>query len=121
MFIIYVLVSHSERFDGVATNNEAFSTIKTGSTATKVQYLDNLQKVKDETMKQINGHLYAHYSVSWNWGHHHGNDNITWRGKGNDVVRHMIDIFDSIDVQVTALNFRFSQYRLEGQLFIMTK
>ncbi|KAJ8320850.1 hypothetical protein KUTeg_002437 [Tegillarca granosa] len=102
-------VSQTERFDGVATNNEAFSSIKTGSIDAKLQYLDNLQKVKDEAMKQINGHLSAHYSVSWNWGHHHGNEHITWRGKRNDVVGYTIFPQISDRMNISGYDYSISQ------------
>ncbi|XP_053382879.1 uncharacterized protein LOC123540278 [Mercenaria mercenaria] len=93
--------SKNERFDGVATNNEAYAGIKCGNINERLKYLDNLEKIVTEARKQVKGTLLTHYSVSWHWGRCHGKmSNMTWKGKTTDVSRHMIDIFDSIDVQV---------------------
>lgn len=93
--------SDIERFDGIATNNEAYATIKCGNMNERLKYLDNLQAIVTEARKQKHGVLLTHYSVSWHWGICHGVvSNMTWNGKTSDVTHHMIDIFDSIDVQV---------------------
>lgn len=90
-----------ERFDGVATNNEAYAQIKCGDMTARLTYLDNLQKIVTEARKQTHGTLLTHYSVSWHWGQCNGSPSMmTWNGKTSDVSHHMIDIFDSIDVQV---------------------
>lgn len=57
--------------------------------------------IKTEAMKQVHGHLLTHYSVSWHWGRCGSTQKlITYNGKTQVAVRHMIDIFDSLDVQV---------------------
>lgn len=52
-------------------------------------------------MKQSKGQLLTHYSVSWHWGRCGDTQKMmTFNGKTQDAVHHMIDIFDSVDVQV---------------------
>ncbi|KAH3877260.1 hypothetical protein DPMN_001122, partial [Dreissena polymorpha] len=90
----------SERFDGVAINNEAYAGIKCGSDAERILYLERLREITSEAGKQTHGRLLTHYSMSWHWGQCHGApSNITWNGHTYDVSHHMIDIFDSTDVQ----------------------
>lgn len=56
--------------------------------------------IKTEAMKQVHDHLLTHDSVSWHWGRCGSTRKlITYNGKTQDAVIHMIDIFDSIDVQ----------------------
>lgn len=90
-----------EKFDGIATNNEAYADIKCGNMDERLRYLDNLQKIVTEARKQVHGKLMTHYSVSWHWGRCSGSASMmTWNGKTSDANHHMIDIFDSVDVQV---------------------
>ena len=100
--------SQIERLDGVATNNEAYAGIKCAVDTKRTAYLDNLQNIVKEAGNQTYGKLLTHYSVSWNWGQCNGGKNmITWNGKTQDANHHMIDIFDSIDVQVKIFCFVF--------------
>ncbi|CAC5397491.1 unnamed protein product [Mytilus coruscus] len=93
--------SADEKFDGVAVNNEAYASLKCHSgQSEQIRYLQNLNMMKTEAMKQVHGHLLTHYSVSWHWGRCGSTQKlITYNGKTQDAVRHMVDIFDSIDVQ----------------------
>ncbi|WAR03483.1 hypothetical protein MAR_010041, partial [Mya arenaria] len=91
----------NERFDGVAVNNEAYAGIKCNSDAERTQYLDALAEIAVEAEKQTNGHLLTHYSMGWHWGICDGAPSaITWRGNTYNANHHMIDIFNSTDVQV---------------------
>lgn len=90
----------TERFDGVATNNEYYANIKCGDMQERLNYLDNLKQITVEAAKQAHGTLLTHYSVSWHWGQCSSHRMMTWSGKTSDAVHHMIDIFDSVDVQV---------------------
>ncbi|KAL4218440.1 hypothetical protein ACF0H5_023175 [Mactra antiquata] len=93
--------SATERFDGIATNNEAYTPIKCGDMATRLQYLTDLATIVTEAQKQVNGVLLTHFSISWHWGICDSTpDMMTWNGKSADANTHMIDIFDSVDVQV---------------------
>ncbi|XP_041373472.1 uncharacterized protein LOC121386588 [Gigantopelta aegis] len=93
--------SDGERFDGVAANNEAYAHIKNADVATRVAYLDKLDAIAVNAATQQQGQLVTHYSMSWHWGiRSDGQNDFTWRGKTQDATRHMIDIFDSTDVQV---------------------
>ena len=83
----------------MAVNNEAYSSIKCKDDVTRIRYLDNLKNVVIEARNQTKGKLLTHYSVSWNWGQC-GNGRLTWNNRTQNVINHMIDIFDSIDVQV---------------------
>lgn len=96
--------SQSEKLDGVATNNEKYAEIKCADDVTRVRYLDNLKNIVTEARKQRQGTLLTHYSVSWHWGKCTGGNNmITWNHKTQNASLHMIDIFDSIDVQVSMI------------------
>ncbi|XP_052801956.1 uncharacterized protein LOC128232447 isoform X2 [Mya arenaria] len=91
----------NERFDGVAVNNEAYAGIKCKSDAERTQYLHALAEITLEAGKQTNGRLLTHYSMGWHWGICDGApSDITWRGNTYNANHHMIDIFDSTDVQV---------------------
>lgn len=46
----------SEKLDGVATNNEAYATIKCADDATRVRYLDNLRNIVTEAKKTTTWH-----------------------------------------------------------------
>lgn len=101
--------SNAEKFDGVAVNNEAYNKVKSSEDVSIVTlYLDRLQEVHLQARKQVRDRLLTHYSIGWHWGRRNGETQIIpWRGKSVDVLHHMIDIFDSIDVQVISL-FPFS-------------
>ncbi|KAL3891730.1 hypothetical protein ACJMK2_003979 [Sinanodonta woodiana] len=95
--------SQAEKIDGVAINNEAYAGIKCTDDIPRKTYLTNLHNIKVEASKQVTGSLPVHYSISWHWGHCDTNvalENFTWNGKTANAAVHMIDIFDSIDVQV---------------------
>lgn len=105
----------NERFDGVAVNNEAYAPIKCQDGDTEqLKYLANLKAIKTEALKQQNGRLLTHYSVSWHWGRCGGTQKMmTFDGKTQDAVHHMMDIFDSIDVQVGYITFPAISDRLK--------
>ncbi|XP_055996266.1 uncharacterized protein LOC125645608 isoform X3 [Ostrea edulis] len=99
--------SNAEKFDGVAVNNEAYNKVKSsGDVSIVTLYLDRLQEVHLQARKQVRDRLLTHYSIGWHWGRRNGETQIIpWRGKSVDVLHHMIDIFDSIDVQVASTKF----------------
>lgn len=79
-----------EKVDGVAVNNEDFP--KYGSKQEKMNYLTNLAKI---SLKAGND-LLTHYSLGWHWFEA---GNVTFSGVTKNVVKHMIDIFNSTDMQ----------------------
>jgi len=92
------------KFDGVSVNNEHFTSIKSciaENQAAQLQFLDNLQATKD-----IASPLPLHFSFSWNWdccscsSSSYSQLKLTWNGSFKSAVEHMIDIVDSVDVQV---------------------
>lgn len=98
---MFYTVNQSEKFDGVAVNNEAYAGIKCGSMEDRVKYLDNLQEIVTNARKQVDGVLLTHYSVGWHWGRCNSSASLmSWNGNEIDFNNHAIDIFDSIDVQV---------------------
>jgi hypothetical protein len=109
------------RFDGIAVNNEAWgvgtSRIMCAGPDAEQAYLDDLQAVADAADLQVNGSLATHYSIGfhWNRGRHPGdgdcpNDGpnpphlVNWQGGNQPATHHMVDIFDSVDVQVATVN-----------------
>eukprot|EP00092_Neocalanus_flemingeri_P042446 GFUD01046383.1.p1 GENE.GFUD01046383.1~~GFUD01046383.1.p1 ORF type:complete len:332 (-),score=68.66 GFUD01046383.1:73-1068(-) len=80
----------SEKLDGVAVNNENFH--KSGSQAEKVAYLSNLAMIATNAGNELK----THYSIGWHW--FEGGD-VSFNGAVKNVVQHMIDIFDSTDMQ----------------------
>ena len=91
----------SERFDGVAVNNEAWNDVKCTTSFAEQDYLDDLQTIADEAALQINGTLATHYSIGWKWSFCDSVEvTVDWDGTDQPVTHHMIDIFDSVDVQV---------------------
>ncbi|XP_062612670.1 uncharacterized protein LOC134274400 [Saccostrea cucullata] len=104
-----------EKFDGVAVNNEAYASIKCSHDIDQRRtFLDHLQEIHDEAQKQQDGNLLTHFSVSWHWGRCGGHSQpFLWRGKTMDASHHMIDIFDSIDVQVGYTIFPQIRDRME--------
>jgi hypothetical protein len=92
----------AERFDGVAINNEAWKDIEcTGSPAAEQAYLDDLQAIVDLAQTPLTGPLATHYSIGWHWSDCSGVETpVTWNGVTKPPTHHMIDVFDSVDVQV---------------------
>jgi len=91
----------NERFDGVAVNNEAWNDIKCTTPTAEQAYLDDLQAVADAAELQINGTLATHYSIGWKWSFCGATEaSVDWDGTIQPATHHMIDIFDSVDVQV---------------------
>ena len=98
-------------FDGVAVNNEYFATIKacdaithenTVNVAAQQDHLDKLQLAVHNAAP-----LPLHFSVSWNWEccscSANKTRNLEWpAGSGitKSALAHMVDISDSVDVQV---------------------
>lgn len=86
----------NERFDGVAVNNEAWNDVKCTAPAAEEGYLDDLQAIADAA-----GSLPTHYSIGWKWSYCDGVEvDVDWDGSTQPATHHMIDIFDSVDVQV---------------------
>ncbi|KAL5013216.1 hypothetical protein ScPMuIL_007486 [Solemya velum] len=107
-------VNGAERFDGFAVNNEAYSQIKNADNATQAAYLDNLMNIVVAARKQVHGHLPVHYSIGWHWGQREGSPNIIhWQRKSQQSTMHMIDIFDSVDVQVGWTSFPLITQRMK--------
>ena len=92
-------------FDGVSVNNEHFANLRDCTnppTSLQQQHLDLLQETANNAAP-----LPLHFSVSWNWEYCSFSQNnirqLEWpanSGEIKSVVQHMIDIVDSVDVQV---------------------
>jgi len=91
-------------FDGVAINNEHFSSIKRckeDNTSKQIQVLQDLKTAADNASP-----LPLHFSVSWNWhcckcsSKGYVSRDLLFNGQTQNAVEHMINITDSIDVQV---------------------
>eukprot|EP00500_Bicosoecida_sp_ms1_P001374 CAMPEP_0203811690 /NCGR_PEP_ID=MMETSP0115-20131106/3711_1 /ASSEMBLY_ACC=CAM_ASM_000227 /TAXON_ID=33651 /ORGANISM="Bicosoecid sp, Strain ms1" /LENGTH=489 /DNA_ID=CAMNT_0050720521 /DNA_START=138 /DNA_END=1604 /DNA_ORIENTATION=+ len=91
----------AEQFDGIAINNEHFSSIKcvSGAEADMVTFLDDMAEAKANA-----GTLPVHMSLGWHWGWCSVSggvpNDIEWGGVTKKATEHMIDILDSFDVQV---------------------
>ena len=85
-------------------NNEHFENIKYDSVAVQITYLNNLDAFVTTASTQVTGSLFTHYSIPWSWGVVNGTS-VSFNNKENTAVRHMIDIFDSTDVQVRLITF----------------
>jgi len=86
--------SNMEKLDGVAVNNEDFR--KNWSEKEHVAFLTALNKIH----LNAGGELKTHFSIGYHWYHNNGKGIIVdFNGKQKNVVHHMIDIFDSVDVQ----------------------
>lgn len=92
------------KFDGVSVNNEYFTSIKdctAENEAAQLKVLDDLKATKDKASP-----LPLHFSVSWNWdccscsSSSYSRRELTWNGSTKSAVEHMIDIVDSVDIQV---------------------
>mmetsp|Transcript_18938 Transcript_18938/g.26072 ORF Transcript_18938/g.26072 Transcript_18938/m.26072 type:complete len:280 (-) Transcript_18938:365-1204(-) len=97
----------NERFDGVAINNERFTTKKCNADGSEEFILDRLW---DARLAADAGGLKLHMSIGWHWGWCSVGDgvlnNIEWAPPGSPSVvkpanEHFIDIADSVDVQVS--------------------
>lgn len=91
-------------FDGVAVNNEHFSTVKACNSdlvANQTQVLTDLEATKTNAAP-----LPLHFSVSWNWDccmcseSEYTKRDLFFNGQTKSALEHMIDIADSVDVQV---------------------
>eukprot|EP00542_Grammatophora_oceanica_P013494 CAMPEP_0194043578 /NCGR_PEP_ID=MMETSP0009_2-20130614/15177_1 /TAXON_ID=210454 /ORGANISM="Grammatophora oceanica, Strain CCMP 410" /LENGTH=369 /DNA_ID=CAMNT_0038687829 /DNA_START=210 /DNA_END=1316 /DNA_ORIENTATION=+ len=92
-------------FDGVAVNNEYFSQVRgcdnAENQAAQLKTLDDLKQTAQNASP-----MPLHFSVSWNWECCDCSDSsyrertLTWDGKTKSALSHMIDIVDSVDVQV---------------------
>lgn len=95
-------------FDGVSVNNEYFSQIRDcdnpSNSFEQQQLLDNLQITASNSAP-----LPLHFSVSWNWdccecsSESYTTRDVQWPAVGGEIksaLHHMVDIVDSIDVQV---------------------
>jgi hypothetical protein len=92
-------------FDGVSVNNEYFTSIKSCTNGDneleQLGVLDNLNETAFNA-----GTLPLHFSVSWNWdccscsSSSYEQRLLTWNGEEKSALEHMIDIADSVDVQV---------------------
>ena len=91
-------------FDGVSVNNEHFSKIRdctADKEAAQLKFLTDL-----ETTATNSKPLPLHFSVSWNWdccdcsSSSYVTRELTWNGQTKSALEHMIDIADSVDVQV---------------------
>eukprot|EP00804_Cyclotella_cryptica_P001078 CCRYP_008380-RA/>CCRYP_008380-RA protein AED:0.37 eAED:0.15 QI:0/0/0/1/1/0.5/2/0/507 len=97
-------------FDGVAVNNEHFSSIKDCDDADSIPLQqDHLDKLQLAVNNAAEYSLPLHFSLSWNWDCCTCNSgsytvrNLHWPAIGGitkSVMNHMIDIVDSFDVQV---------------------
>jgi len=88
-----------QQFDGVAVNNEAFVKCCDDSCDDDhaVQFLRNMKETKRNAFP-----LPFHFSISWHWGECSPDRpfKITLDGVTKSATEHMIDIVDSVDVQV---------------------
>lgn len=91
-------------FDGVSVNNEYFSSVRdctVENEAAQLQFLTNLNTTVTNSFP-----LPLHFSVSWNWdccdcsSSSYVPRNLIWNGENKSALAHMIDIADSVDVQV---------------------
>ena len=87
-----------ETFDGVAVNNEAFVKCcdDTCDQSQALTFLENMKRTKDNASP-----LPFHFSIAWHWGDCSKKPfDITLDGITKSATQHMIDIADSVDVQV---------------------
>jgi len=92
-------------FDGVAVNNEHFSQVKRCDNPTDIA-------LQDQVLMDLNTTTYnalplpLHFSVSWNWDccdcdpANYVTRELTWDGETKSALEHMVNIVDSVDVQV---------------------
>jgi len=103
----YCATCWNEKFDGVAINNEHFSTVKCDANGTEEFLLTRLHEAKQLCHE---GGLELHMSLGWHWGWCSVTDEIpneiAWAPPGEPPVtrpanEHFIDIADSVDAQVS--------------------
>lgn len=91
-------------FDGVSVNNEYFSKVRECSDENEkaqIQFLTDLNTTVHNSLP-----LPLHFSVSWNWdccdcgSEDYKPRYLTWNGATKTALAHMIDLVDSVDVQV---------------------
>lgn len=92
-------------FDGVSVNNEYFSQVR--SCDDPIKETAQLKFLTDLSTTAANSYpLPLHFSVSWNWeccdcsSASYVPRNLEWGGETKTALAHMIDIVDSVDVQV---------------------
>ena len=95
----------SQHFDGIAVNNEVYTSIKCGedasSAAQRAAFLDGLYNTTANA-----GALPVHMSVAWHWSRCDGADfQLSWAPPGVSPVsktanQHIIDMVQSVDAQV---------------------
>lgn len=104
----YCAKASEQRLDGIAIDNEYFSSIRCLANGAEEAYLDKLEEARETAH---NSGLPLHVSMTWNWGRC-GADNdvdnvVTWGPPGaaaqaKPATHHMMDIADSFDVRVEA-------------------
>jgi len=92
-------------FDGVAVNNEYFSKVKDcddeSEKLAQLQFLTDIQTTVENAAP-----LPLHFSVSWNWdccscsSDSYEKRELLWDGNTKSALEHMVNIVDSVDVQV---------------------
>jgi len=88
-------------FDGVAVNNEAFEKCcgddcGQGAIEQMTAFVNNVRIARD-----LSRPLPFHFSIAWHWGVCGSEPlEIEYEGKTQSVTQHLIDIVDSVDVQV---------------------
>jgi|ERR1719469_525109 len=91
-------------FDGVSVNNEYFSQVReciSENQVAQLKFLDDLNTTAHNSKP-----LPLHFSVSWNWDccdcslSSYVPLNLNWGSETKTALAHMIDISDSVDVQV---------------------
>ena len=90
-------------FDGVAVIYNGYAAIKCSNGTARTAFLDNLSNIVTiiRSTSQDSGKLSSHYSVGWDWGQCNGSSiDIIWNNKTQNVYHHVIDMFDSVDIQV---------------------
>ena len=94
----------SAQFAGASVNNEHFTSVKqcvVGNEGAQLQFLDDLEATRINASP-----LPLHFSVSWNWeccscgAATYQRRELEWNGNTKSALEHMIDIADSVDVQV---------------------
>jgi len=89
------------KIDGVAVNNEHFSSLVNTADNVKIDHLNKLDEIRTEAAKQVGGTLFTHFSLGWFWYKMNGIPySFDWNGNSRTASEHMITIFDSVDVQV---------------------
>jgi len=90
--------SESHKFDGVSVNNEHLSTIISNFDCNNEMVIDHLDKLTE--IKTRAAPLPFHFSVGWWWGSSDKCGDITYANRTQSLTKHIIDIIDSLDIQV---------------------